>query len=71
MIKLDVNNGVYTMDMWICLDETGPVFSWHCAYLEQRDRKNRMGLEKNTMTCQMKKEIGSKMKESSQRQIGE
>ena len=28
MTKLDVNNGVYTMDMWICLDETGPVFSW-------------------------------------------
>ena len=28
MIQLDVNNGVYTMDMWICLDETGPVFSW-------------------------------------------
>ena len=28
IIKLDVNNGVYTMDMWICLDETGPVFSW-------------------------------------------
>ena len=27
-IKLDVNNGVYTMDMWVCLDETGPVFSW-------------------------------------------
>ena len=26
-IKLDVNNGVYTMDMWICLD-AGPVFSW-------------------------------------------
>ena len=25
-IKVDVNNGVYTMDMWICLDETGPVF---------------------------------------------
>ena len=24
-IKLDVNNGVYTMDMWICLDETGLV----------------------------------------------
>ena len=23
-----MNNGVYTMDMWICLDETGPVFSW-------------------------------------------
>ena len=21
MIKLDVNNGVYTMDMWICLDQ--------------------------------------------------
>ena len=27
VIKLDVNNGVYTMDMWICLDETGRVFS--------------------------------------------
>ena len=25
VIKLDVNNGVYTMDMWICFDETGPV----------------------------------------------
>ena len=24
----DVNDGVYTMDMWMCLDETGPVFSW-------------------------------------------
>ena len=28
VIKLDVNNGVYTMDMWICLDETDPAFSW-------------------------------------------
>ena len=28
VIKLDANNGVYTMDMWMCLDETGPVFSW-------------------------------------------
>ena len=28
MIKMDVNSGVYTMDMWICLHETGPVFSW-------------------------------------------
>ena len=28
MIKMDVNNGVYTMDMWICLHEAGPVFSW-------------------------------------------
>ena len=27
MIKLDVNSGVYTMDMWVGLDETGPVFS--------------------------------------------
>ena len=26
--KLDVNSGVYTMDMWICTDETGPVVSW-------------------------------------------
>ena len=23
VIKLDVSNGVYTMDMWVCLDETG------------------------------------------------
>ena len=28
MLKLDVNNGVDTMDMWICVDETGQVFSW-------------------------------------------
>ena len=28
VIKLDVNNGVYTLHMWICIDETGPVFSW-------------------------------------------
>ena len=27
-IKLDANSRVYTMDMWICLDETVPVFSW-------------------------------------------
>ena len=26
VIKLDVNNGAYTMDTWVCLDETGPVF---------------------------------------------
>ena len=28
VIKLDVNSGVDTMDMWVCLDEAGPVFSW-------------------------------------------
>ena len=28
MIKLDVNNGVCTMDVWICLDETGPALGW-------------------------------------------
>ena len=28
VIKLDVNNRVCTMDMWICLDETGQDFSW-------------------------------------------
>ena len=28
VIKLDANNGVYTTDMWVCLDEIGPVFSW-------------------------------------------
>ena len=29
MIMMDVNNGVCTMDMWICLDDTVPVLSWH------------------------------------------
>ena len=28
VIKLDVDNGVCTMDMWVCLDETCLVFSW-------------------------------------------
>ena len=28
VIKLDVNSGVCTMEMWICFDETGLVFSW-------------------------------------------
>ena len=28
MLKLDVNNGVYTMDMWISVNQTGQVFSW-------------------------------------------
>ena len=28
MIKLDVNYGVRAMDMWTCLDETAPDFSW-------------------------------------------
>ena len=26
-IKLDANNGVYTMDMWVFTDEAGPAFS--------------------------------------------
>ena len=36
VIKLDVNSGVCTMDMWICLEETGPVFSYMCPR-EDRD----------------------------------
>ena len=28
VIEMDVNGGVSTMDTWVCLDETGPVFSW-------------------------------------------
>ena len=28
VIKLNVNNGLCTMDMWVCLDETGLCFSW-------------------------------------------
>ena len=27
-IKLDVNSGVCTADMWICFGETGQVFGW-------------------------------------------
>ena len=27
IIKLDVRNGVYTMDMWVKVTETGPAFS--------------------------------------------
>ena len=27
VIKLDVNTGVCTMDLWVCLNEIGPVFS--------------------------------------------
>ena len=26
VVKLDVNNGVCTVDMWVCLDEADPVF---------------------------------------------
>ena len=26
--NLDVNSCVYTMDKWVCLDGTGPVFTW-------------------------------------------
>ena len=33
MIKMDVNSRVYTMDMWICFFETGPVFSWRGQYV--------------------------------------
>ena len=28
VIVLEVNSGVCTMDMWVCLDESGRVFSW-------------------------------------------
>ena len=28
VINLDVNSGVCTVDMQVCLDQTGPVFSW-------------------------------------------
>ena len=28
VIKLDVNSGVYTMNMWVYFDETDPLFSW-------------------------------------------
>ena len=27
VIELDVNNGLYTLDLWVCLNEVGPVFS--------------------------------------------
>ena len=34
VIKLDVNRGLSTMDMWVCVDGTGPVFSKDCEWLE-------------------------------------
>ena len=33
MIKVDANNAVCTMDMWNCIDETGPVSSWQGQWL--------------------------------------
>ena len=39
VIKMDVNNGVYTMDMWICLDETVPVLSWQDSEWSSRFRQ--------------------------------
>ena len=39
IIKLDANNGVYTMGLWICLDETGPVFSWQDSEWSSRFRQ--------------------------------
>ena len=40
VIKLDVNNGVCTMDTWVCLDETGPVFSWQGQCVVRVSQKN-------------------------------
>ena len=54
-IKTDVNNGVCTKDMWICLDETGPVAGalWnslqgrkHCAEVKQQKTENRKEMKK-------------------------
>ena len=33
--ELDVNSGVYTMDMWTCTEETGPVFSWQVQCVDE------------------------------------
>ena len=27
-VKLDMNSGIFTMDMWVCHDGPGPVLSW-------------------------------------------
>ena len=47
-----VNNGVYTMDMWMCLDEVGPVFSWHgqCGSIVTKNSRleSESGSEKKT-----------------------
>ena len=39
VIKLEMNSGVYTMDMWVCLDVTGPVFSWQDGEWSKRFRQ--------------------------------
>ena len=41
VIKLDANNGVYTMDMWVRLDETGRVFSWPGQCVARVSQTNR------------------------------
>ena len=43
MIKLDVNHGVYTMDLWICLDETSPVFDVKKPETENRKMLKEQG----------------------------
>ena len=45
VIKLDVNSGVCTMDMWVCLDETCPVFSWQRGGEESHAEQEMNGLE--------------------------
>ena len=46
VIKLDVNSGVCTVDMWVCLDETGPVSA----------AKDSEWLECRTQICKTKDE---------------
>ena len=45
VIKLDVSNAVCTMDMWICLDDRGPVFrdsEWSSRFREQDPETSRL-----------------------------
>ena len=42
-----MNNGVYTIDMWVCLDETGPVSAG----------KDSEWLECHKQTCKIKDEV--------------
>ena len=37
VIRLDVNNGVCTVDMWVWLDETGPCFQSHKQTCKTKD----------------------------------
>ena len=62
MINLGVNNGVYTMDIWICLDEAGPVFSWQGTVSGQAAFDKRVSRKKQVYVTHMTVVVTSSQK---------